>query len=723
MEESEDKSSLTDDSGHGKNTSLQNGSSIGEADADVVIQNGDLNQSDLKHSFVPPGETTKGSNVPEEGHVHRIKFQDGTTVEVGDSRRREGDGPDEGTSLQSGEEEGADGERPSKRKASGSPEPAEKADSGEDPGNEPLLVKELDEHKQRKREDKERRRKHRERDGDRENKKGREHEKDYDRADGRPIERTEKEQGREQGRQRDRDRGKEREKGSDRGRSRGDEKEKDQEQDKDRDGERERDGGREGGRDRVRDRDRERDRERERGRDKERGRDRDSDRRKDRERDRDGHSKHKSKEKEKDRDRDREKGRERDRPRDRDRDRPKDRERDRERDRGTRRRSPSRSRGRRARSRSRSRRRTSWRPRSRSASRGHYRGRRRYRSESSDEFGGYVPRKRQEAPREAAGYSTSYVDPYAGLRAQVTPSGGPEEVARQMQEQQLKARQLVLQQQAACAIAAASKTQREVYVGNLTAGLVTEEALRQLFNTTMKAAFPDKVQPGLEPVVSVSMHSEGRYAFIELRTPEMASAALTLSNQVQLLGQSISVGRPSGYVDPTKAQVAAAAAAAALEAFKAGDTQAAEIHLSSAGISVEGFGMARPTVTFPAAAGPGYAGEAVPQVAATSYLQVSGMVSPEVLDDDIEYKEVIEDLKEECGKHGEVVNVVVPRPEDPAARAALFGQYNFGKAFVEFGNPEAAAAARAAIHGRLFAGSTVITEFVTPEYWATLQPK
>ena len=35
-------------------------------------------------------------------------------------------------------------------------------------------------------------------------------------------------------------------------------------------------------------------------------------------------------------------------------------------------------------------------------------------------------------------------------------------VARQMQEQQLRARQLVLQQQAASAVAAASKTQREV---------------------------------------------------------------------------------------------------------------------------------------------------------------------------------------------------------------------------------------------------------------------
>lgn len=107
-----------------------------------------------------------------------------------------------------------------------------------------------------------------------------------------------------------------------------------------------------------------------------------------------------------------------------------------------------------------------------------------------------------------------------------------------------------------------------MYVGNLVSGLVAEDALRQLFNSTMRAAFPDKILPGLDPVVTVSLHSEGRYAFVELRTPEMASAALSLSNQVQLLGQPISVGRPSGYVDPAQAQSAAAAASAALAAFK-----------------------------------------------------------------------------------------------------------------------------------------------------------
>ena len=108
----------------------------------------------------------------------------------------------------------------------------------------------------------------------------------------------------------------------------------------------------------------------------------------------------------------------------------------------------------------------------------------------------------------------------------------------------------------------------QIYVGNLVQGLVTEDALRQLFNSTMKAAFPEQQLPGVDPVVNVSMHSEGRYAFVELRSPEMASAALQLSGQVQLLGQNISVGRPSGYVDPSAAQMAAAQAATAFQAYE-----------------------------------------------------------------------------------------------------------------------------------------------------------
>lgn len=71
-----------------------------------------------------------------------------------------------------------------------------------------------------------------------------------------------------------------------------------------------------------------------------------------------------------------------------------------------------------------------------------------------------------------------------------------------------------------------------MYIGNLAGGVVTEDALRQLFNSTMAAAFPTQMVAGLDAVVNVSMHSEGRYAFVELRSPEMATAALQLSGQV-----------------------------------------------------------------------------------------------------------------------------------------------------------------------------------------------
>ena len=73
-----------------------------------------------------------------------------------------------------------------------------------------------------------------------------------------------------------------------------------------------------------------------------------------------------------------------------------------------------------------------------------------------------------------------------------------------------------------------------MYIGNLAGGVVTEDALRQLFNSTMAAAFPAQMVAGLDAVVNVSMHSEGRYAFVELRSPEMATAALQLSGQVRV---------------------------------------------------------------------------------------------------------------------------------------------------------------------------------------------
>lgn len=63
------------------------------------------------------------------------------------------------------------------------------------------------------------------------------------------------------------------------------------------------------------------------------------------------------------------------------------------------------------------------------------------------------------------------MDPFAAVRAKNKAQGlqvnNPVEVEKAKNEQQAKARQMVLQQQAISTAAAASKTQREVYIGNL----------------------------------------------------------------------------------------------------------------------------------------------------------------------------------------------------------------------------------------------------------------
>ncbi|GFR46356.1 hypothetical protein Agub_g7864 [Astrephomene gubernaculifera] len=249
------------------------------------------------------------------------------------------------------------------------------------------------------------------------------------------------------------------------------------------------------------------------------------------------------------------------------------------------------------------------------------RGRRGEREHSDEEgYGGYRPRRRQVPPDPAKfdkplppGAGPAYIqDPFYYLRQNVPTD--PAEAQRLWLEQQLRSRQMVLQQQAASAAAASAKTQRELYIGNLVPGAVTDVALRQLFNTTLAAAFP--VSPGVEPVVNVNLHSDGRYAFVEFRSPEMATAALALNAQVQLLGQTISVGRPSGYVDPHKAAAAAQAAAQALAAFQAGDMDALAANATAAGMNLAQLGLANLMLPKTAAAGADAAGAGVEGAAA-----------------------------------------------------------------------------------------------------------
>jgi hypothetical protein len=51
----------------------------------------------------------------------------------------------------------------------------------------------------------------------------------------------------------------------------------------------------------------------------------------------------------------------------------------------------------------------------------------------------------------------------------------------------------------------------------------------------------------------IHTRTQGKFAFVEFRNPDMATAALALHQQVQLMGCNLAVARPSGYMDPVKA--------------------------------------------------------------------------------------------------------------------------------------------------------------------------
>ncbi|KAF9114972.1 U2 small nuclear RNA auxiliary factor 2 [Mortierella sp. AM989] len=93
------------------------------------------------------------------------------------------------------------------------------------------------------------------------------------------------------------------------------------------------------------------------------------------------------------------------------------------------------------------------------------------------------------------------------------------------------------------------------------------------------------------------------------------------------------------------------------------------------------------------------------EVVPTTVLQLLNMVTPEELEDDQEYEDIVEDIREECGKFGQVVDIQIPRP---VAGQVVAGT---GKIFVKYSNVDEATMALRALSGRKFADRTVLTSF------------
>lgn len=91
-------------------------------------------------------------------------------------------------------------------------------------------------------------------------------------------------------------------------------------------------------------------------------------------------------------------------------------------------------------------------------------------------------------------------------------------------------------------------------------------------------------------------------------------------------------------------------------------------------------------------------------MAPTRFLRMANMVTPNELNDDAEYKDILQDVREECGNYGVLNNVSIPRPPNPQC----------GMIFLEYSATEQAVMARNALQGRTFADRLIQVDYIQP---------
>uniref|UniRef100_A0A0K0E5Q9 Splicing factor U2AF subunit n=1 Tax=Strongyloides stercoralis TaxID=6248 RepID=A0A0K0E5Q9_STRER len=93
----------------------------------------------------------------------------------------------------------------------------------------------------------------------------------------------------------------------------------------------------------------------------------------------------------------------------------------------------------------------------------------------------------------------------------------------------------------------------------------------------------------------------------------------------------------------------------------------------------------------------------------TEILCLLNMVVEEELKDDEEYEDIVEDIREECSKYGEIRSIEIPRPIEGLNVAGV------GKVFIEYASKAECQKAVAAITGRKFDNRIVCTSYFDPE--------
>ncbi|VDD82054.1 unnamed protein product [Mesocestoides corti] len=296
---------------------------------------------------------------------------------------------------------------------------------------------------------------------------------------------------------------------------------------------------------------------------------------------------------------------------------------------------------------------------------------------------------------------------------------------------------------------------RRLYIGSIPLG-ITSETMVTFFNAELQTR--GLCQSVGEPVVCAQVNSERHFAFIELRSVEETTAALSLDG-INCLGSTLRIRRPRDYFPPgMNPNIHLVGHLNSNSIFLTGiptslsDSSLCRL-LSSYG-TLRSFSILKDPLTalsrgcgffeftasesadlaclglqnHPAGGGKFFAIRAdhllipppatsasLPEaslVAPTTVLCLSNMVSPRDIESPEEYADVLEDVRSECLRHGAVLSMHMPQPNSAPSSAHL------GKIFVEFATVQQAQAASVALNGRKYNGRTVSTSFFDARRYA-----
>ena len=95
--------------------------------------------------------------------------------------------------------------------------------------------------------------------------------------------------------------------------------------------------------------------------------------------------------------------------------------------------------------------------------------------------------------------------------------------------------------------------------------------------------------------------------------------------------------------------------------------------------------------------------DSVTKLHPTKIIRLSNMTTEEDLHEDENYQDLVEDVKDECQKHGSVTSVVIPR----GIKGGWESNIGEGFIFVEYTSSTEATKARSVLAGRKFNGKVV----------------